>query len=162
MPGQALEVFTVPHINPLDSTGPLWILRDSCGLQWTSIPIYLYGNPYNILGLDWSPGNNKNAPLRARFWHSLTSSRRDATNRPHMGSVHRVSSILLSNNQNCAHVGTVLVSLPSSKGGVSPEHRNAPFRARFDVWPPFTTENVPEIARFRWWMASQIPFHSLL
>ena len=39
-----LEVFTVPHINPLDSTGFLWILRDSCGLQWTSIPIYLYGS----------------------------------------------------------------------------------------------------------------------
>jgi len=48
------EVFTVPHINPLDSTGFLWVLRDSCGLQWTSIPIYLYGNPYNILGLDWT------------------------------------------------------------------------------------------------------------
>jgi len=48
------EVFTDPHINPLDSTGFLWILRDSSGLQWTSIPIYLYGTPYNFLELDWT------------------------------------------------------------------------------------------------------------
>src|SRR6266702_658558 len=49
-----LEVFTDPHINPLDSTGFLWILRDSSGLQWTPIPIYLYDTPYNFLELDWT------------------------------------------------------------------------------------------------------------
>src|SRR6266545_3252907 len=48
------EVFTVPHVNPLDSTGFLWILRDSCGLQWTPNPIYLYGTPYNFWELDWT------------------------------------------------------------------------------------------------------------
>src|SRR6266540_2940360 len=49
-----MEVFTVPHVNPLDSTGFLWILRDSCGLQWTPNPIYLYGTPYNFWELDWT------------------------------------------------------------------------------------------------------------
>ncbi len=49
-----LEVFTVPHVNPLDSTGFLWILRDSCGLQWTPNPIDLYGTFYIFWELDWT------------------------------------------------------------------------------------------------------------
>ena len=48
------EVFTVPHVNSLDSTGFLWILRDSCGLQWTPNPIDLYGTFYIFWELDWT------------------------------------------------------------------------------------------------------------
>jgi len=51
---ESWEVFTVPHVNPLDSTGFLWILRDSCGLQWTPNPIDLYGTFYIFWELDWT------------------------------------------------------------------------------------------------------------
>ena len=114
------------------------------GHVWHVWGYYHLSSPYS------HPLNTKNMPLWAHFWHFHTSSQWDATNQPHMGSVHCVSSILPSNNQHHAQTGTVLVSLPSLKGGVSPEHQNTPFQAHFNVWPPFTTKNVPKIAHFHW------------